>query len=291
MICHDDERMRSTKPRVGPPNLAPIVLAAFVTVLGGRTPLAHQTASVPVQTPTLEQAQHLFYSGNYEAASAIALTLRTAAPDYLATYELRTSALHFQLRRAMGNGEDKDKAFRECAACPALFEMFLEETRQGRAVAARLLAEQPGDPDLLFLLGKIDLNYVWLRLGTLGNRTGWHEYWEARRSLDAVLKTRPDHLRARVARAWIDYIVDTKMTPGFRWILGGGNKKGALATMRAAATGTGDTFAKTEAAFGLWDMEVRERNIPAAVAIARTLARDYPDNQELARFLATNSKK
>jgi hypothetical protein len=31
-------------------------------------------------------------------------------------------------------------------------------------------------------------------------------------------------LRARVARAWIDYIVDTRMPLGTRWLLGGGNK-------------------------------------------------------------------
>jgi len=62
----------------------------------------------------------------------------------------------------------------------------------------------------LFFLGKLDLNYVWLQLGPLRRKTGWDEYWEARRSLDAVLKANPRHVRARVARAWIDYIVDTR---------------------------------------------------------------------------------
>jgi len=237
---------------------------------------------------SIEQAQHLFYSGRYEEASAMAVALRATAPEDLATFELRTSAVHFQLRRAMGNGEDKDKAYKQCAACPSLFELFLGEFKEGRAIASRLLEKQPADPELLFYLGKLDLNYVWLRLGTLGNRTGWNEYWEARHSLDAVLKAKPDHLRARVARAWIDYIVDTKMTWGFRWLLGGGNKKKALATMRETADGTGDTFAKTEAAFGLWDMEVREKNFRAAVVVARSLARDYPENQELTRFLTAH---
>src|SRR6185503_15256976 len=51
---------------------------------------------------TLEDAQRLFYNGRYEAAAALALTLQAAGPDALAARELRTSALHFQIRRALG---------------------------------------------------------------------------------------------------------------------------------------------------------------------------------------------
>ena len=69
----------------------------------------------------------------------------------------------------------------------------------------------------------------------LGKKTGWDEYWEARKSLDAVLKANPKHVRARVARGWIDYIVDTRMPWGTRWVLGGGNKKKGLTTLREAA--------------------------------------------------------
>jgi hypothetical protein len=32
-------------------------------------------------------------------------------------------------------------------------------------------------------------------------------------------------------------------------------------------------------------MQVREKNIPAAVAIARRLAAEFPENRELVRFL------
>ena len=95
-------------------------------------------------------------------------------------------------------------------------------------------------------------------------------------------------MRAQVARAWIDYIVDTKVTLGFRWVLGGGDRKKALETMHRAALEMGDPFARTEAGFGLWEMEIREKNFPEAVAIARVLARDYPENAELARFLAAH---
>ena len=56
-------------------------------------------------------------------------------------------------------------------------------------------------------------------------RAGWILYQlgrhaDARRSLDAVIKDHPRNVRALVARAWIDYIVDTKMPWGTRWLLG-----------------------------------------------------------------------
>jgi hypothetical protein len=134
-------------------------------------------------------------------------------------------------------------------------------------------------------LGKIDLNYVWLQLGTRGRKTGWDQYWEARNSLDQVLERNPSHLRARVARAWIDYIVGTKMPRGTRWLLGGGNKKKGLRIVREAASAEGEFFERTEAVFALWDMQVRERELVEAVATAQQLARDFPDNRELTKFL------
>ena len=39
-----------------------------------------------------------------------------------------------------------------------------------------------------------------------------------------------------------------------------------------------------EAGFALWEMQVRERNIADARATAATLAKDFPDNPELANF-------
>ena len=88
-------------------------------------------------------------------------------------------------------------------------------------------------------------------------------------------------MRARVARAWIDYIVDTKMPWGTRWVLGGGNRKRALTDVREAAQMESDFFTHTEAEFALWDMEVRERNMAYATDVARRLAHDFPDNREL----------
>jgi hypothetical protein len=137
----------------------------------------------------------------------------------------------------------------------------------------------------MFFLGKLNLNYVWLQLGTLGRKTGWDEYWEARRSLDQVLKQNPQHIRAKVARAWIDYIVATKMPRGTRWLLGGGNRTRGLQAVREAAAADADLFVRAEAAFALWDMQVRERNIAAALVTAGTLFQDFPENPGLRRFL------
>jgi hypothetical protein len=167
-------------------------------------------------------------------------------------------------------------------------EAFLTDIARGQAAARTKLRGDPADEEALFFLGKLDLNYVWMQLGTLGKRTGWSEYWEARKSLDAVLKRNPHHVRAKVARAWIDYIVDTRMPRGTRWVLGGGSKKRALTALGEAAALDSDFFTKTEARFALWDMQARERNFSEAVVVARQLANDFPTNRDLTKFLETH---
>lgn len=254
-------------------------------------PRAHAQATSLPTAQTIDEAQHLFYSGRYEASAAIALALRQADPMDLAAFELRTSALHFQIKRAMGpltDKDDREKAFKACATCANLLKVFMDDTVAGRAAARTLVARNDKDPSALFYLGKINLNYVWLQLGTLGKRTGWNEYWEARKSLDAALKLNPGHARAKLARAWIDYIVDTKVKFGLKWILGGGSKKDGLAIIRSMATGEARPYERAEAQFALWEIELREKNIPAAVAAATLAAQDFPENQELIRFLAAN---
>jgi hypothetical protein len=103
-----------------------------------------------------------------------------------------------------------------------------------------------------------------------------------------VLEQNPHNVRARVARAWIDYIVDTQMRRGTRWVLGGGNRERGLLAVREAADADGDLFVRAEARFALWDMQVREGNITGAVHTARDLARGFPDNEELRAFLAAH---
>jgi hypothetical protein len=236
-------------------------------------------------SPALHAAQTMFYNGRYAEAAAATADLCKATVEALPACELRSAAIHFQIRRAIGDAPDKGKAFTQCAECSAWFTTFVAQIRQGQAVTRAHLKTNPGDDETLFFLGKIDLNYVWLQLGTLGRKTGLEEYREARRSLDAVLKRNPGHVRAKVARSWIDYIVDTKMPFGTKWILGGGNKKKGLQAAREAADAEADLFTRAEAVFALWELQVREKNITGAVATARRLAIDFPDNPEVRKFL------
>lgn len=239
----------------------------------------------------LERAQRFFYNGYYDQAAAEALRLCQGRPDDFSACELRTAALLFQIKKALKEtgALDKATAWGRCAGCPALMSAFVAETVASQTVARAKLTVNPDDEDTLFFLGKVDLNYVWLQLGTLGRKTGWDEYWEARRSLDHALRMNPRHVRSRVARAWVDYIVGTTIPRGVRWLLGGGNKKRGLLVVRdVVAHGSGDFFIQAEATFALWDMQMRERQVAEAIATARTLLRDFPENAELRTFLSNH---
>lgn len=240
---------------------------------------------------TLEDGQWALYNAQYHAVAEMVTQAQcSGGPESLAACELRTTALLFQIRKALGKPADKDLAWKQCAVCPDLMSAFEAALARGRAIARARLEADPDDHVSLFLLGKLDLNYVWLQLGTLGRKTGWSEFREARRALDEVLKRHPEHVRARVARAWIDYIVDTKMPRGTRWLFGGGNKKRGLLAVREAADTATDFFTRAEARFALWEMQVRERNVHEAIVTARSLARDFPDNPELNTFLEAHGR-
>jgi hypothetical protein len=255
-------------------------------------PLAHETADDAAHAPTLQEAQRFFYNGDYDNAAAVTDVLCAERPDDLDACELRIASLHFQMKKALGEtGQrgNKTTAWNACAACPALMSSFVAETARGQAFARARLKLHPHDEKTLFFLRKVNLNYVWLQSGTLGRKTGWDEYWEARRSLDQVLRMNPAHVRGRVARAWVDYIVGSTVPRGVRWLLGGGNKKrGLLAVREVADSGGGEFFDQVEAMFALWDMQVREHEISGAIETARVLARDFPKNRELRNFLTTH---
>ena len=231
-----------------------------------------------------EDAQRLFYSGGYDAAAA-ALAEPCRGGD-AAACELRAAALLFRIKRELGSPPVTKRPWAACAACPGLLAAFKETNQGARELTRVALLTRPEDEELLFLRSKLALNHVWLELGVLGNKTGWSEYWEARKTLDKLLQKNPAHARARVSRAWIDYIVDTSMPRGTKWLLGGGNKKRGLTTVREVAAGKAPFFELAEARFALWDMQVRERKLAEALATARGLSRDFPYNQELHRFIA-----
>ena len=265
--------------------MAGLVLSIVLTTASGADA---RPAAAPEDSSFLT-AQELFYNGQYAEAAEAAQALSTDA-NRLDVYELRTAAILFQLRRALDGKPDKERAFAACTACPQLMKSFNEEFAAGQRAAREVLRERPKDADTLFFLGKLNLNYVWLMLGTLGKKTGWNEYWEARHSLDAALSVRPSFRRARVARAWIDYIVDTRMPWGAGWLLGGGNKKKALSVMKETAVEGDDYYDYAEALFGLWDMQVREKRHAEALETARRIAVMFPNNPEVARYVAAGTR-
>jgi hypothetical protein len=276
------------------PRIPPLAVAALLV---SATCALAQHAGSPVEnaaldtSPRLGRAQQAFFDARYEEAAAVTVGTCAATFDNLAACELRTAALLFQIKRAVGTAPDKQHAWKQCAVCPELLSAFVTSLTRGQSVARARLQAHPDDVATLFFLGKLDLNYVWLQLGTLGRKTGWSEYWEGRRALDQVLKVHPGHVRARVARGWIDYIVDTKMPRGTRWMLGGGSKRRGLLAVRQAAEADADFFTRAEARFALWDMQVRERDLPQAVATARALSRDFPNNEELSSFIAAHARE
>ena len=122
---------------------------------------------------SLEAAQRLFYTSKFAAAAEQALQLVSRDPANLAAWELRTSALHFQIRRASGTGKDRKAAMAACKACPPLLEVFSAEFKRGREAARQRLAEAPNDEEAMYYLAKIDTSYLFLQLSTVGKRTGW----------------------------------------------------------------------------------------------------------------------
>jgi tetratricopeptide (TPR) repeat protein len=267
-----------------PPSSVAAIFVAAVLIADAQT------------APTVDEGRRLFFNARYHEAAEMALACQpSSADEELARDELRASGLLFQLRALLEARDqkrgDRPPSLDRCAPCGELMAAFLAATSHGQQAARKRLQANPSDRVALFFLGKIDLNYVWLQLGPLHHRSGWSEYWEARRSLDAVLKQDPDHVRARIARAWIDYIVDTKISWGVRWVLGGGDKNKALAALREAADHDAPLFDHAEALFSLWEMLIRERQMVEAQAVAERLAAMFPENAEVARFLEAKRQK
>jgi len=266
---------------MGPSRAAHLLLKAGVLLLAAATHLG---------AATLDDAQRLFYTALFAEAAAAAHELTEADPGSLAAWEVRTSALHFQLRRLVGNGKDKKGAFATCADCPKVLQTFLDDVNQGRAVARARLEKNPKDDEARFFLGKMDLSYLWMQLATLDRKTGWKEYWEAKRLLEDILEREPMHVRARVARAWMEYIVGTSVPWGTRWVMGGGNKGRGLKMVREAAKTKAEYYTQVEAQFALQEMLTRENKRDEAVEVAKELLAQFPANKDLAKFVETGGR-
>ena len=73
----------------------------WLPVMFGRS-RARSTTDRSADRATLLDAQRSFYNARYHDAATQLLELRSEEPDDLAAYELRTSALLFQLKAALG---------------------------------------------------------------------------------------------------------------------------------------------------------------------------------------------
>ena len=136
-----------------------------------------------IRTSSLSLAHEAFYNARYEEAAAHAFESLASAPDDLAAYELRTTALLFQVKRLLGDDKkpnhDPQKPNHPrpaCERCPDLIAAFLSDISAAQGLARDRLRAEPADETVLYFLGKIDLNYVWLHLGPLGRKAGWSEY-------------------------------------------------------------------------------------------------------------------
>jgi hypothetical protein len=245
---------------------------------------------VRLDAATLDEAQRLFYTALFQESAAAAKSIIDAEPENLAGWDVRTSALHFQMRRLLGDGKDRKGAFAKCSECPALLTTFLDDVNRGRAVARARLAKDAADEEARFFLGKLDLSYLWMQLSTLGRKTGWDEYWESKRLLEAILEKNPMHVRARVARAWMDYIVGTRVPWGTRWVMGGGSKSRGMKMVREAAETQADFYTQVEAKFGQWEMLTRDGRRDEALVIAKELLLKFPENKDLVRFVESGGR-
>ena len=100
---------------------------------------------------TLDDAQHLFYSALFQESAAAAKAIADAEPGNLAAWEVRTSALHFQLRRLFGEPKDRKAALARCAECQALLTTFLDDVNRGRAAARARIDKAPEDEEARLL--------------------------------------------------------------------------------------------------------------------------------------------
>ena len=97
-------------------------------------------------------------------------------------------------------------------------------------------------------------------------------------------------MRARVARAWMDYIVGTRVPWGTRWVMGGGSKSRGLRMVREATQTQSDYYTRVEAEFALWEMLSREGEHDEAVTVAKALLVKFPENKDLARFVGSGGR-
>jgi hypothetical protein len=88
----------------------------------------------------------------------------------------------------------------------------------------------------------------------------------------------------------MDYIVGTRVPWATRWVMGGGSKSRGLKMVREAAQTPADFYTQIEARFGLWEMLTRDGQRDEAVAVAKELLTQFPENKDLSKFVETGGR-
>lgn len=263
-------------------------------VLVGALLLAFSFAGQTPFDEKLNRAKEFFYQEKYQDSERLILEARAIDPTDPESYEFRTTILLFRLRDLTGIDVARQgkatKTLATCAACPEMLRQFEADTAEGLRLARLVLTQKPDDERATFIIAKLDLNKLWLNLKILNKMKGWREYQEARKFLAKVLARNPNHSRALIASAWINYIVADRIFL-LRAVLGGGSKKTALKQLRQAAScGQCDAFDRSEAGFSLLDILKQEKMFAEAAVLARELSVRYPENASLAQFAGQKTR-
>ncbi|HEY4526037.1 MAG TPA: hypothetical protein VJL32_03000 [Candidatus Paceibacterota bacterium] len=227
----------------------------------------------------INASREMFFRQDFRAAAEQALAARELLPGDPESYEARTSALLFLLKREMGtNGSEvSPKKFSDCHTCPPILELFYKEQKEGEALAQNRLRRSPGDVRFKFVLAKLKLNLIWLNLQVLKKREGLGEFKQARSLLNEVRAASPNEPRALTALAWINYAVAEKVPWALRWIVGGGSKEDAFRFLNRAVACTNCTeLERAEAQFALAEMLKSEGRIGESEIVLRDLRRRFP---------------
>ena len=230
-------------------------------------------------TASIDAAQALFYNGQYAEAAELSQTLRQT-DGRLAVYELRTSPSCSSCAGPSASRADKEKAFKACARVQELLQrVHADEFRAGtvgREEVLRRASERPAGT-VLSRQARPELRLAGARHARAQDRVervlGGAPL--ARRGARAPSRT----ICAPASRARGSTTSSTRDAVGHRVdARRRQQEEGAGGDAGGGRRTPSDFYASAEALFGLWDMQVREKNYKAALEPALRLAEMFPKN-------------
>lgn len=235
----------------------------------------------------LSAGKELLYSARYEDTERVALEARSMCPEDPESFELRSTALILQVKMlsekySAGKTSKVENRVKICPECMQLLPLIEAEIRRGIELASAPPAVARSER-FLFLLGRLHLNQVWAYLELEGKLVASKGHFEKGRAIiDQVIAGNPRHVRALVANAWVNYVIDTRAPFGVKWIIGGGKKEVAFRDLAAAIAFAENPYEEWEAKFGLLSILKQEKKRQAeAAALMEQLRIRFPDNLSL----------